>query len=170
MLNLCLAQQWESKITGSKTAPITGTVAGAHYAGMASAKFAAKVGVSMKLGENIYDVISGEKDFAEATVDIAVDGLVIAGGAYVGTVALQVAGAAATTLAGTSVGVAVTGAVSTAVAAVGSTTVGGAVIAGAGTVIAGAASVVSAIASAPLVPVVGACAAVGFVSKWIKSR
>lgn len=162
-------QQWESKITGSKTAPIAGTAAGAHYAGMASAKLAARVGVSMKLGENIYDVISGEKDFVDAAADIVTDGVVLVGGAYIGGAALTVAGTTATYLAGTSVGVAVTGAVSTAAAAIGSTAVGGAVVAGAGAAAAGAASVVSAIAAAPILPVVGVCAAVGFVSKWFKS-
>lgn len=123
-------QQWESKITGSKTAPITGAATGAHYAGMASAKLAARVGVSMKLGENIYDVISGEKDFADAASDVVADGIVLVGGAYIGGAALTLAETSVTTLAGTSLGVAVTSTVGTAMTAVGSTAVGSAVLAG----------------------------------------
>ena len=160
------AQQWESKITGSSTAPITGTMAGAHYAGLASAKLAARVGVSMKLGENIYDVLSGEKEFSEAAVDVIVDGAVLVGGAYLGGAALTVAGTAATALAGTTVGAAVTSAAT----AIGSTAVGGAIVAGTGAVFTGAAVAVSAVAEAPLLPVVGICTPIGFIGKLIKSR
>ena len=160
------AQQWESKITGSSTAPITGTMAGAHYAGLASAKLAARVGVSMKLGENIYDVLSGEKEFSEAAVDVIVDGAVLVGGAYLGGAALTVAGTAATALAGTTVGAAVTSAAT----AIGSTAVGGAIVAGTGAVFTGAAVAVSAVAEAPLLPVVGICTTIGFIGKLIKSR
>lgn len=88
------AQQWESKITGKTTAPVTATITGAHAAGLASAKLAARVGVSMKLGENIYDVISGNKEFEDATADIIVDGAIMVGGAYLGTAALTAAGTA----------------------------------------------------------------------------
>lgn len=164
------AQQWESKITGSKAAPITGTAAGAHYAGMASAKLAARVGVSMKLGESIYDWISGEKDFSDAVGDLVADSVVLVGGAYIGGAALTVAGTTVTALAGTSVGVAITGAAGTAVAAVGSTAVGGAVVAGASAVATGAASAVAAVASAPILPIVAVGAGVGFLFKWIKDR
>ncbi|MDM8534167.1 hypothetical protein QUF55_05605 [Clostridiaceae bacterium HSG29] len=167
------AQQWESKVTGKITAPLTGAVSSAHYAGMASAKLAARVGVSMKLGENIYDVISGEKDFSDAALDIVTDGVVLVGGAYVGGAALTFAGTAvtstATMIAGTSVGAAFTGAVGTAATVASSTAIGGAIVAGTGTVVAGAASVVTAVASAPFLPVVAACAAVGFIGKWLKS-
>lgn len=115
-------------------------MAEAHYAGAASAKLAARVGVSMKLGENIYDVLSGEKEFSEAAADIIVDGAVLVGGAYLRGAALTVAGTAATALAGTTVGVAVTGAATGAVAAIGSTAVGGAIVAGTGAVFTGAAA------------------------------
>lgn len=162
------AQQWECKITGSTTAPITGTMAGAHYAGVASAKLAARVGVSMKLGENIYDVLAGDKEFSEAAADVVVDGAVLVGSAYLGGAALTVAGTAATALAGTAAGAAVTGTVAGATAAIGSTAAGAAIVAGAGTVLTGAAAVVSTIAAAPLLPVVGVGVAVGFVSTWLR--
>ena len=141
-------------------------MAGAHYAGLASAKLAARVGVSMKLGENIYDVLSGEKEFSEAAVDVIVDGAVLVGGAYLGGAALTVAGTAATALAGTTVGAAVTSAATT----IGSTAVGGAIVAGTGAVFTGAAVAVSAVAEAPLLPVVGICTTIGFIGKLIKSR
>ncbi|MBQ2905293.1 MAG: hypothetical protein IJE54_01735 [Peptococcaceae bacterium] len=168
------AQQWESKVTGNIHAPITGTAVSAHTAGLASAKLAARVGVSMKLGENIYDVVSGNKDFADAAADVVVDGAVLIGGAYVTTAALTAAGtavtAAGTALAGTAAGAVVTGAASTAAAAVGSTAVGGAVITGAGTAVAAVGTAVSAVATAPLVPVVAAGAVIGFVGKLITDR
>lgn len=168
------AQQWESKITGTPNAPITATVTGAHTAGLASAKLAARVGVSLKLGENIYDVISGNKDFEDAAADIIVDGAVMVGGAYVGTAALTAAGTAAgaavTAFAGTAAGAAVTGAVSTAVTAVGSTAVGGAAIAGATTVATTVTSAVAAVAAAPLAPILLGGAAIGFIGKWISDN
>lgn len=168
------AQQWESKVIGSKSTPITGTAVGAHSAGLASAKLAARVGVSMKLGENIYDVIAGNKEFEDAAADVIVDGTVMIGGAYLGAAALTAAGTVATTAAtafvGTAAGAAVTGAVTSTVAAVGSTAVGGAVIAGAGTVATAAASTVAAVAAAPLVPVVAGAAAIGFIGKWISDN
>lgn len=143
-------------------------MAGAHYAGVASAKLAARVGVSMKLGENIYDVLAGDKEFSEAAADVVVDGAVLVGSAYLGGAALTVAGTAATALAGTAAGAAVTGTVAGATAAIGSTAAGAAIVAGAGTVLTGAAAVVSTIAAAPLLPVVGVGVAVGFVSTWLR--
>ena len=163
------AQQWESKITGSSTAPITGTMASAHYAGAASAKLAARVGVSMKLGENIYDVLSGEKEFSEAAADVIVDSSVLVGGAYLGGASLTIAGTAAAALAETTVGMAVTSAATGAGAAIGSTTVGAAIIVGADTVLTGAAAAVSAVAAAPLFPVVCICTGIGFLGKLVKS-
>lgn len=169
------AQQFESKLTGSVNAPITGAAFSSHYAGLASAKFAARVGVSMKMGENIYDVLSGEKDFSEAAGEIVVDGIKIVGGAYVGGAALTMVGtvataattsAAATALASSAVGVAVTGAVEAATA----TAIGGAVASTVGIVASGAASVVTSIASAPVLPVVAVCAAIGFVGKLFKKK
>ena len=164
-------QQWESKITNSKSAPITGTAVGAHNAGLASAKLAARIGVSMKLGENIYDVLAGNKEFEDAAADVIVDGAVLVGGAYLGTAALTTVGTvattAATTLAGTTAGAAVTGAVASTVAAVGSTAAGGAVIAGASTVATAAASTIASVAAAPLAPIVVGAAAIGFIGKWI---
>lgn len=168
-------QQWEGelnyKLTGSRTAPITGTAASAHYAGVASAKFAARVGVSMKMGESIYDVLSGEKDFAEAAADVVVDGAVLVGGAYIGSAALTAAGsaaaAAATAFAGTAAGAAVTGAATAAATAIGSTAVGGAAIAGASAVASAVGAGVAAVAAAPLAPVVAVGAAIGFIGKWL---
>lgn len=168
------AQQWESKITGKTNAPITATATGAHTAGLASAKLAARVGVSMKLGENIYDVISGNKAFEDAAADIIVDGAIMVGGAYVGTAALTAAGtaagAAATAFAGTAAGAAVTGAVSTAVTAVGSTAVGGAAVAGATTVATTVAGAAAAVAAAPLAPILLGGAALGFIGKWLSDN
>lgn len=167
-------QQWESKITGKTSAPITGTAVSAHNAGLASAKLAAKVGVSMKLGENIYDVIAGYKDFEEAAADMIVDGAVLVGGAYLGTAALTAAGTVATTaataFAGTAAGAAVTGAVTSAATAVGSTAVGGAVIAGASTVATAAASTVASVVAAPLLPIVAGGVALGFIGKCISEN
>lgn len=165
------AQQWESKITGSKTAPITATATGAHYAGMASAKFAARVGVSTKLGENIYDVISGEKDFSDAVSDVAFDSVKLVGSAYVSGAALEIAGSAVSyALTGTAVGSAVTGVVGTAAAAVGSTAVGGAALTAAGTVASGVATAAAAVTGTAFLPVVAAGAAVGFISKWFRNK
>lgn len=167
------AQKMEHGITGKSSAPVVGTMTGAHYAGLANAKLAARIGVSMKLGESIYDMVSGEKDFAEAAADVVVDGAVLTGGAYLGAAALTVAetaaGAAAAAVAETAVGAAVTSAAASAAAAVGSTAVGSAVLAGAGSVAAAAASTVAAVASAPLLPVIGAGALLGFVGKGIMS-
>lgn len=165
------AQQWESKITGCKKAPITGTVVGAHSAGLASVKLAGRVGVALKLGENIYDVISGNKDFEEAAADVIVDGAVMIGGAYVGTAALTVAGtvasSATTALASTAVGTAIASAVSSVAATAGSTAIGGGLLAGASTVGTLATTTVGTIAAAPVLPVVAGFAAIGFVGKWI---
>lgn len=167
------AQQWEGelnyKLTGSRTAPVAGTLTGAHYAGVASAKLAARVGVSTKLGESIYDVLSGDKEFSEAAADVVVDGAVLVGSTYLGSAALTVAGSAVSALAGTTAGAAVTGAVTGAAAAIGSTAVGSAVVAGTGAVLSGAAAAVSAVAAAPLLPVAGVFAAIGFIGKWLRS-
>lgn len=167
-------QQWESKITGKTSAPITGTAVGAHNAGLASAKLAAKVGVSMKLGENIYDIIAGNKDFGEAAADMLVDGAVLVGGAYLGTAALTAAGTIATTtataFAGTAAGAAVTGAATSVATAVGSTAVGGAVITGASTVASAAASTAAAVTAAPLLPIIAGGVALGFVGKLISDN
>lgn len=167
-------QQWESRITGSKTAPLTSGMASAHSAGMGSAKLAARVGVSMKLGENIYDMVSGEKTFEDAASDVMADSVIMVGGAYLSGAALTAAGtavgAAASALAGTTVGAAVAGAAGAAATAVGSTAVGGAVIAGAGAIATGVATAIGAIASAPLLPLAGAGAAIGFVAKWLKKK
>ncbi len=145
------AQQLESKITGQKSAPIVGTMVSAHNAGLASAKLAARVGVSMKLGENIYDVLCGNKDFEDATADVIVDGAVLMGGAYLGTAAFTAAGTVASTaIADTMAGAAVA---STA-AAVTNTAVGEAV-----------AGAVAGIAAAPLPLVIAGGVALGFVGK-----
>ena len=168
------AQQWESKITGKPDAPVTATATGAHAAGLASAKLAARVGVPVKLGENIYDVTSGKKTFEDAAADIIVEGATTIGGAYATTVVLTVAetaaGAAATTFAGTTAGAAVTGAVSTVAAAAGSTAVGGVVAAGAATVATTVASAATAVAAAPLTPLLLGGAAIGFIGKWISDN
>ena len=166
---LARAQQWESAITGNATAPITASVASAHYAGLACAKLAARVGVSLKLGATIYDMLSGDRKFEDAAADFVVDGIVLVGGAYLGGAALTLAGTAAGVLGSTAVGTAVTGAVTGIATAVGGTTIGAAVISGVGAVATGIGGVVTAVASAPLFPVVCLGAAVGFVGKWLSS-
>ena len=167
-------QQLESKLTGKVTAPITGTMASAHYAGLASAKLVARIGVSMKIGENIYDIISGEKSFEEAAGNIIKDSVVLVGGAYIGGAALTITGTAlgmtATAIAGTSIGAATIGIVGAAATAMGETAVGGMIISGAGTVVAGTAAIVSSITAAPLLPVVATFATLGCAIKWFRSK
>jgi len=165
-------QQWESKVTGKTTAPIIGTATGAHYSGLASMKLAAKVGVSMKLGATICDVISGDRDFSDAAGDLVIDSAKIAGGAYASGVAFSLVGTAASALASTTAGTAVTTAASAAVSAVastvGSASAGAACVSGATAVVSYAAAAATTIANAPLLPVVGVCAAIGFGCKMLK--
>jgi len=165
-------QQWESKVTGKTTAPIIGTATGAHYSGMASMKLAARVGVSMKLGATIFDVISQNRNFSDAAGDLVIDSAKVAGGAYASGVAFSLASTAATTLASTTAGTAVTAAASAAVSAVastvGTTSAGAACVSGATAVASYAVAAVTSITSAPLLPVVGVCAAIGFGCKMFK--
>lgn len=156
-------QQWESKVRGITNAPITGTVTSMHSAGLASAKFAAKIGVSMKIGENIYDAMSGTKSFEDAAVDVLVDGGALVATSYITTAALTAAG---TALAGTAVGTAATAAATSAIATLGTTAAGSALVAG-GTAVA---ATLTSIAAAPVLPVVGAGIAIGAIGKWISSK
>lgn len=169
---LARAQQWESKITGQTTAPITATAASSYYAGLASAKFAARVGVSMQLGATIYDVLAGNKSFEEGAADLIVDGAVTVGGAFVGGAALNLAGTAGTTAAtaisGSVIGTAISGTVSGVGAALGNTAVGGAIISGSATIATGIGTAITAVASAPLAPVIVIGTAIGFLGKWLR--
>lgn len=65
----------EGNITGSTNAPLTGAAFSSHYTGIASTKLAARVGGSMRIDENIYDVLSEDKNFSDAACDIAEDGI-----------------------------------------------------------------------------------------------
>jgi len=161
-------QQWESKVTGKKTAPIIGTATGAHYAGLASAKLAARVGVSMKLGTTIFDVLSGDKQFSDAAGELIIDSTKLVCGAYTTGVVYSLTCTATATLASTAVGTAVTTAGAAAASAVGSTAVGSACLTGATTIASYAAGVATTVASAPLIPLVCACTAVGFGFKLVK--
>lgn len=166
---LARAQQWESRLTGQATAPITAATASAHYAGLASAKLAARVGVPMHLGENIYDVLLGTKSFEEAAAEVIVDSVVIVGGTYLNGAALCLAGNAMATLGSTAVGTAVAGAATGVATVIGSTAVGGAVVSGVTAVAAGIGTAVGVVSSAPLLPVVLVGTAVGFIGKWLTS-
>ncbi len=167
---LARAQQWESKITGSSTAPLTATAASAHYAGLASAKLAARVGLSLNMGATIYDLVSGDKSFDEAASDFIADGIVITGSAYLSGAALSLAGTAVSAAAGTAAGMAVSSAVAGAAATVSSTAIGGAVMAGVGSVATSIGAAVASVASAPLIPFVIGGAALGFLGKCIRRR
>ncbi len=167
---LARAQQWESKLTGSSTAPFTATAASAHYAGLASAKLAARVGLSLNMGATIYDLVSGDKSFDEAASDFIADGIMITGSAYLSGAALSIAGTAVSAVAGTATGMAVSSAVAGAAATVSSTAIGGAVMAGIGSAAASIGAAVASVASAPLIPFVLGGAAIGFLGKCFRKK
>ena len=95
-----------------------------HTSGINAAKSGACFGAGLSIGSNMVDVICGEKEIGEATVNIAKDTVIAGATGYV-------AGAAGAAIASTAVGGAAIAGVSAAGAAVASTAVGGAVIAGA---------------------------------------
>ena len=95
-----------------------------HTSGVNAAKSGACFGAGLSIGSNMVDVLCGEKEIGEATVDIAKDTVIAGATGYV-------AGAAGAAIASTAVGSAAIAGVSAAGAAVASTAVGGAVIAGA---------------------------------------
>lgn len=119
----------ESKITNSKTAPITSTVnqgikiaKNCHNAGMNGAKFGALGGAGFSFGSNLVNVAKGNKDIKEATEDILVDTAVSAGVGYaMGAVGTGVATAMSGTAIGATIGTATT---AIATSAVGSATIG----------------------------------------------
>ena len=193
---LASKMQKEARITDKTNANITPKIYSSgkiakqcHQAGVKSAKGAAAFGAGFSIGGNIIDVIDGEKEIGEATIDVAKDTAVAAGHAYVFGVATTaigstavgsaVAGAAAaagTTVAGTAIGgsiigasAAATGAVAAAGTAVASTAVGG-------TIVAGAAAATGAVAAIPVVgaaivataPVIAVGTAIGIGVKLIK--
>ena len=170
-----------------------------HTSGINAAKSGACFGAGLSIGSNMVDVICGEKEIGEATVNIAKD-TVIAGatgyvagaaGAAIASTAVGgavIAGATAAGATAAAAGAAVTGAVAAgataAGAAVASTAVGGAVVAGAtaagaavastavgGAVVAGvAAAGAVAVAAAPVVAVGAAVGAVFSIGKKIFGR
>ncbi len=156
-------QQFESKILGTKNAPITANIASAHSAGVQNMKFAAKIGVGFNIGGSIYDVLDGNKSFEEATADVIVETAKMAGAAYVGSGVITLAGSAAATLAETSIGSAVTTAVATAGAAIADTAVGSAIAGGIEAVV----GAIAAIEAAPFACVAGGAAVLGFLWKAI---
>ena len=161
------AQKVEAKITGKSNAPITGTAACAHKAGIAGAKFGAKVAAPMNLGANIYDAAVGNKSVEDAVVDSVVDGAKIVGSSYLAsagtTVALGAATAASNAIAGTALGTTI----ASATTAITSTAVGGAIATGAATVATGVGATLGAIAAAPALPVVVGAAILGGVIKGL---
>ena len=127
----------EGKYLNTKNAKVTSSIykskeilSNCHNAGVNAAKAGACFGAGMSVGGNIVDVLCGDKDLGEASVDIAKDTVVAGVSGYV-------VGAAGTAIASTTAGTAVIGAATTAGAAIASTTVGGAAVA-AGTAVGGA--------------------------------
>jgi len=167
---LAKAQQWESSITGKVNAHLTSTVAGAHYAGLASAKLAARVGLSMRLGENIYDILSGDKSFSDAATDVIVDGTIIVGSSYLSGATLSAVGTAVATLGSTAIGTTLTGATTGVATVLGGTAVGSAIVSGVSVIDTGTATALTAIATAPLLPVVAIGATLGAVGKFFRRK
>lgn len=161
-----------AKITSSvyKTKEV---IKNCHSSGISGAKSGATFGAGVSLGSNIVQVVCGDKDLGEATVDIAKDtvvsgvtGYVVSAagsavaGTAVGSAIASGATAAGSAIAGTTVGSAIVSgitAVSGATASVGTTIAGTAV----GSAIAGTAIGSAAIAAAPVVAV-GAIIGGGF--------
>lgn len=112
--------QSESKIRGIVNAPITSKMVSMHQAGLASAHKGGLFGAGFSLGGNFVDLMYGDKDLGEATINIAKDTTSAIATSYL-------LGAAASTSAGT----AVTGAIGAAGAMVANTAIGGSVVAGA---------------------------------------
>lgn len=171
------AMKVEGKITRSSKAPITSTIRGAgkvmkncHKAGKIGAKTGALGGAGFSMATNTIDVIKGDKDLGEATVDVAVDTAISAGIGYGATV---IGTAASTALSGTAAGTAI----STAGATIASTAAGTAIttgvtavsatIAGGVTAVLGTGAIATATAAAA--PIVIGGAAIGVVAKGISS-
>lgn len=156
------AMRLESTITKSTTAPITGTMSSAHFAGKTAAGVTAKVFVPLQAGANLYDVVAGNKEIEDAVADTVVDGAVAVGTTYLGTAALTAAGtavsAAGAAAAETAVGAAAITAATSASAALAGTAVGGAAAAAVGT----AGTAIAAVAAAPVLPAVAIATGIGF--------
>jgi hypothetical protein len=183
---LAKAMKTESKITGKKNASLVSKTVGAskslkqvHRAGSKCAGKGAAAGAGLSIGTNIVNVISGDKEFEDAAVDIAKDtatataaGYAIgAGASAVGSTAagaalasgLSTAGTAATAaMASTSGGAAVLGAAATASAA---TATGAAAVSTATAGLLGAAATTTigaaAVAAAPVLVAGAAIGAIG---------
>ena len=156
------AMRLESTITKSTTAPITGTMSSAHFAGKTAAGVTAKVFVPLQAGANLYDVVAGNKEIEDAVADTVVDGAIAVGTTYLGTAALTAAGtavsAAGAAAAETAVGAAAITAATSASAALAGTAVGGAAAAVVGT----AGTAIAAVAAAPVLPAVAIATGIGF--------
>ena len=159
------AQQFESNLLKTSNAPITANMVSAHSAAIQNMKFAAKIGVGFNIGSNIYDVLDGHKDFAEATVDIIVESGKFAGATYIGSGVITLAGSMASTFAETSVGGALIETAAMAGAAITDTTIGGMIAEGIVGGIEFVTGTITSMTSAPLIPLVGGAAILGFAWK-----
>ena len=161
-------QQIESDLLGKVNAPITAHVYSAHQAGLASAKFAAQIGVALNVGKNICDLLEGEKNFKDATKDIVCNGVKIAGNAYVGSMAMTLAQSGANYLAGTIVGTAAKGIAVSAMGTVSSAVAGTVVGAAGSTIVGGLGTVAATVSGVSFAPVAAACVAIGFIGRKCK--
>lgn len=159
---LANAMKFESKITGSSTAPITSKIVStanmanqAHKVGVIGGLKSSQFGGGFSFGSNAVEVMTGDKKFGEAVGDVAKDTVVA------GVVGYGVTTAGAV-LASTSVGIVASSAIATgtaaATAAIGSTAVGASALAAAGTVGAGVATA-GAVVSAGTAVVLGTAVA-----------
>lgn len=114
-----------------------------HNSGISSAKSGAMFGAGVSLGSNIVEVMCGDKDLGEATVDIAKDTLVSSATGYA-------TGAVGSALASTTVGSTVLSGASAVGSTLASSTVGTAVLSGASAVSSVASGAASAIAGTTL--------------------
>lgn len=160
-------QQCESKVLGKKNAPLTATLAGAHNAGVMNAKMTAKIGVPIKVGENIYDVLAGNKELDEAVEEIVVDSAAMLAGSYVGTGVLTTAGTAMSALSATTGGTLLTSTISSATAAAASSAIGSSILAGASAVSSMATAVTSTLVAAPAAPLLATSLLIGTAGKAI---
>ncbi len=160
--------QTESRIMGKTNSTLASKAYSVNQAGIQSAKFAAKIGIGFNIGSNIFDVMDGEKDIAEAAVDAVVDTATLVGGAYLGGAAMTTLAGAGTALANTAAGGAIVAAGSAAGTVFAGTAAGGAVVATGTAVLTTIGSIGAVVASAPLLPIAAAGAAVGFVYKGLK--
>ena len=161
--------QLEAKITGNKNAPVVVYGDSIHRAGLDGVKFATRVAIPLKLGETLYDVVSGDVSLEDAVPEFAKDSAKMLGVWYlngvISTAVKDVTGIAAKQIAKTAIG---KGAQALAVMA-GKTVVGGKLMAAGTGIVKGIGYVTGAI-SGPVGWVAAACVAIGFGCKYIKDH